>query len=100
MQVMPGGLCYAHGPFTKEICPQWPSCATDPQQPEYVERGNAQVSIPGLERAVVEAAVKQREVDLQFYKNSKISSGPPYNALTVATDALLKAREVAGSPGL
>jgi hypothetical protein len=38
MQRLPGGLCFAHGPYTDGYeCPQWPKCATDPQQEQWVD---------------------------------------------------------------
>jgi hypothetical protein len=36
MQQLPGGICFAHGPYKDTIgCPKWPACATDPQVEEY-----------------------------------------------------------------
>ncbi len=38
MQRLPGGLCFAHGPYEDGFqCPQWPKCATDPQQPQWID---------------------------------------------------------------
>jgi hypothetical protein len=27
LQRLPGGLCFAHGPYDGMTCPNWPSCA-------------------------------------------------------------------------
>lgn len=35
LQVGPGGICFAHGPYSDNQCPQFPACATDPQQQIY-----------------------------------------------------------------
>jgi hypothetical protein len=35
MQQLPGGICFAHGPYKDMECPKWPACATDPQVEEY-----------------------------------------------------------------
>lgn len=40
MQQMPGGICFAHGPYQRGYqCPNWPSCGSDPQKPEYIKMG-------------------------------------------------------------
>lgn len=58
MQRLPGGLCFAHGPYAESTnCPQWPACTTDAQKPEFVEMGAARVSLKGLEEIVVKEAV-------------------------------------------
>lgn len=44
MQRLPGGICFAHGPYTEMQCPKWPACATDPQNPDYVKAGMSQVA--------------------------------------------------------
>ena len=45
MQRLPGGVCFAHGPYTEDYqCPKWPACVTDPQKPEYVAIGMKQVA--------------------------------------------------------
>lgn len=36
LQKLPGGNCFAHGPYTEMQCPKWPACATDPQKAEYL----------------------------------------------------------------
>lgn len=37
IQRLPGGICFAHGPFSEgENCPKWPACITDPQQPQFL----------------------------------------------------------------
>lgn len=42
MQQLPGGICFAHGPYKDTIgCPLWPKCATDPQKPEYIAMARA-----------------------------------------------------------
>jgi hypothetical protein len=35
MQRLPGGTCFAHGPYTEMECPQYPACITDPPKEEY-----------------------------------------------------------------
>ena len=35
-QLLPGGLCFAHGKYPGMQCPEFPKCATDPQKPEYL----------------------------------------------------------------
>lgn len=93
LQVGPGGICFAHGPYTEQNCPQWkngwngsgPStCLTDPKKDEYIQMAKRQVSIPELERAVVDAGIAWRE--------SNDNDMPTYTALIAAVDALLKAR--------
>ena len=38
LQRLPGGLCFAHGPYKDGMqCPQWPACITDPQKEEYFQ---------------------------------------------------------------
>ena len=33
---LPGGLCFAHGPYENAYkCPRWPACITDPSQPQW-----------------------------------------------------------------
>jgi len=40
IQVMPGGLCHAHGPYEDSInCPEWPTCAEAKQVRFYVQAG-------------------------------------------------------------
>jgi hypothetical protein len=40
VQQLPGGICFAHGPYEKGYqCPRWPACGTDPQKPEYLAMG-------------------------------------------------------------
>ena len=36
MQVVRGGLCFAHGPYPDYQCPKWPACGIDPQKSEYL----------------------------------------------------------------
>lgn len=36
LRVLPGGLCFAHGPYTTQQCPKWPACATDPKDPDWI----------------------------------------------------------------
>lgn len=40
-----GGICFAHGEYTGQNCPEWPKCATDPHNPEYVALGEEQVRV-------------------------------------------------------
>lgn len=36
LQQLPGGLCFAHGPYEDGFsCPRWPKCVTDPSKDEY-----------------------------------------------------------------
>jgi hypothetical protein len=47
MQRLPGGLCFAHGPYTGIECPQWPRCITprcitDTQQEKWFELSRRQ----------------------------------------------------------
>jgi hypothetical protein len=37
IQQLPGGLCFAHGPYAERECPKWPSCATAPQQQRWID---------------------------------------------------------------
>lgn len=43
----PGGICFAHGPFTEMNCPLYPTCESDilinGVKKEYVELGEKQV---------------------------------------------------------
>lgn len=34
---MPGGVCYAHGPYQSWNCPKLGSCNTDPKHVDYME---------------------------------------------------------------
>lgn len=73
LQVGPGGLCFAHGPYSEGgQCPQWPACATDPQNPEYVALGKRLVNGPKeharLKEEVVEAALRLRRSTLALKK--------------------------------
>lgn len=44
LRVLPGGRCFAHGLYTGPQCPKWPSCATDPKDPEQVRLGTEEVA--------------------------------------------------------
>jgi hypothetical protein len=45
LQLLPGGTCFAHGPYTEMQCPKWPACITDPQKPEYMKKTTDAVAI-------------------------------------------------------
>lgn len=70
LQVGPGGICFAHGPYESQDCPSWPTCAGSPWKAEYVRMGFSQIAqqeprtpeIADLERAVVEAAIVWRQM--------------------------------------
>jgi len=47
MRQLPGGVCFAHGPYTEMQCPKWPACATDPQNPEFKKMGMAKIDWTG-----------------------------------------------------
>lgn len=61
MQRLPGGLCFAHGPYTDgHQCPQWPECATAPRQQHWIELAFSQRK----KRALLEAAAILEKNDL------------------------------------
>jgi hypothetical protein len=37
LRQLPGGLCFAHGPYPDMRCPKWPACCSDPQKEEYFD---------------------------------------------------------------
>lgn len=87
MQQLPGGLCFAHGPYSEGFnCPQWPACVTDSQQPEFVAAGEAQTQLKSLESAVVVAAIKC------WYTDGSDDTGNGSADLKHAVDDLLNAR--------
>jgi hypothetical protein len=89
MQVLPGGLCFAHGPFTEVQCPHWPRCGDDPQNPEYVAEGVRRVNEPKerarLEREVIEAAKARRLLDRLFHNEMEVEE---YDAAMTRYDEL------------
>lgn len=50
MKVM-GGICFAHGEYHGDNCPQWPACGTAPPQLEYLKLGAKRHSESRMERA-------------------------------------------------
>jgi hypothetical protein len=37
LQQLPGGLCFAHGPYKDMQCPEWPKCCTDHQHEKWFD---------------------------------------------------------------
>jgi hypothetical protein len=68
LRQLPGGICFAHGPYTGMECPKGPTCVTSPQNPEYVKmaldaaaRTNKRYTQDDMDAAVAIAAADARE---------------------------------------
>lgn len=65
LKVGPGGVCFAHGLYTEQQCPQMPACATDPQQEKWVALGKQSVEQPrdkGLAKLTAGDLAELREI--------------------------------------
>ena len=81
---LPGGLCFAHGPYTEgDHCPQWPKCLSDPQQQQWLDLSFRQKKRTALLRAAEElelngllpTTVVQLRIAADGYKEVE-ASGP------------------------
>ena len=57
MQRLPGGICFAHGPYAEMQCPKWPACITDPKKSEFVKMGVDKIA-PLDTRKIVEETLR------------------------------------------
>lgn len=61
LQRLPGGLCFAHGPYKDGYqCPEWPNCITAPRQDHWIDLALNQRQ----KRALMEAAATLEKNDL------------------------------------
>lgn len=61
MQRLPGGLCFAHGPYRDGYeCSHWPACATAPKQQHWIDLAFRRRK----KRALIDAAATLEKDDL------------------------------------
>lgn len=88
VQILPGGLCFAHGPYSEgKQCPQWPSCVTAPKNPDYIAIARRSIEQQDLMRELESAWKKNPDQRLcQFLSNM---FGPdPHDLFGIPDDML------------
>jgi len=82
LQVGPGGICFAHGPFETQNCPLWPDCATDRQKPEYIAMDQKEV-------ATQSQATEFQKINQEWVKGCEIAmSKCPGDFITHLTELM------------
>lgn len=77
MRQLPGGICFAHGPYTEMQCPKWPACATDPQNDEYKRMGMAQVA-DSRPTITADELIEKCATEVQKQRDFLLDQNPDY----------------------